>query len=263
MKSYKSLFFVGPVILILIGAIVGCNVTSMVANVGQNTESVMITLLSIIVTLGVAYSFFSIYKADSEIRNLYQKMNRLQNDFNLQAQKVASDLKRTNHIWLNLTKIDSEAAGKFNDKKYLLAIKNELESILFMLNNSEYLEEELTSSIGRKRANISNDILLLIDTITEFKLNKIGEKGYRDAHNSIIRLMECIRIHSEWSKISENEKIRYSFMFKTLDKILTQLTKREFPLPVTKDVEVRKRLSFYYKKYIEGNKSDEDNGYSK
>lgn len=75
--------------------------------------------------------------------------------------------------------------------------------------------------------------------------------------------MECIRIHSEWSKISENEKIRYSFMFKTLDKILTQLTKREFPLPVTKDVEVRKRLSFYYKKYIEGNKSDEDNGYSK
>ena len=118
----------------------------------------MITLLSIIVTLGVAYSFFSIYKADSEIRNLYQKMNRLQNDFNLQAQKVASDLKRTNHIWLNLTKIDSEAAGKFNDKKYLLAIKNELESILFMLNNREYLEEELTSSIGRKRANISNDI---------------------------------------------------------------------------------------------------------
>ena len=85
MKSYKSLFFVGPVILILIGAIVGCNVTSMVANVVQNTESVMITLLSIIVTLGVAYSFFSIYKADSEIRNLYQKMNRLQNDFNLQA----------------------------------------------------------------------------------------------------------------------------------------------------------------------------------
>ena len=50
-----------------------------------------------------------------------------------------------------------------------------------MLNNREYLEEELTSSIGRKRANISNDILLLIDTITEFKLNKIGEKGYRDA----------------------------------------------------------------------------------
>ena len=95
--------------------------------------------------------------------------------------------------------------------------------------------------------------MLLIDTRTEFKLNKIGEKGYRDAHNSIIRLMECIRIHSEWSKISENEKIRYSFMFKTLDKILTQLTKREFPLPVTKDVEVRKRLSFYYKKYIEGN----------
>lgn len=262
MKVPKFAIITSSTILSLIGTIIGVGIIYCASKGEGNAETNLITLLSIIITLDVAYSFISIYRAKSELQELNLRYLKIEYEFNKRTSETIFELKRLNNIWFNLIKLNSEAAGKFNDKKYLLAIKTELESIELILNNVNYLKEELINSIGNKRANIANDIQLFINTISESKFQKIGEKEFLDSHNSIIRLKDNIRIHKEWRNVSKFEQERYLFLFKTLDNLMTQLTIGKFPLPIASNKELQVRLSFYHKKYIEGYKSDENNGYT-
>ena len=202
-------------LIVIISIFVGVGIiVSLLPLPDQTPIGIMLTLISIVVTLGVAYSFQSIYRAAGDVNEVKREFEKLSEKYELLNQSVDSRIKKlsselssecretreqiilksnelsyqTNHLRLiqELDKLNSEANSKFWDRKFLLAIKKELESIEFLLNNVEYIHDELVSSIGRKRANIANDIVQFYTNISKSKFDKISNKEFADTHDTII-----------------------------------------------------------------------------
>lgn len=252
-----------------------------------NVIGLMLTLLSVIVTLGVAYSFYSIYRANTEVSEIKRDFEKLSNQFlslkvalqkdvndNYQDMKkycdTLEDKFRTKSDKLSedtaqlkaariFEKQNKEAEGKFRDGSYLLAIKVELEAIEYLLNNLNVLMHELVSSTGNKRANISRDICCFFENISEQEFNKMSD--FKDSYETIICKKENIIHSTGWSSISVYERERYTFLFDVISKLIQQLMLRKFPIPISKDNEVTMKL-YFYQTYLQGDKSDIDNGWA-
>ncbi len=274
-------------LIVIISIFVGVGiVVSLLPLPDQTPIGIMLTLISIVVTLGVAYSFYSIYRAGGDVNEIKREFEKLREKYETLNQSVDTRIKKLSselrsecretreqinlkskklsyqtthlHLMQELDKINSEANGKFWDRKFLLAIKKELESIEFLLNNVEYIHDELISSIGRKRANIANDIVQFYTNISKFKFDKISNKEFTDTHDTIICKKQNIVLSQKWNIVLEEERKRYDFLFKIISSLLKQLQIGSFPLEIEK--EDLARLEFYHKKFIEGAKSDIENG---
>lgn len=275
------------VLIVIISIFVGVGIiVSLLPLPDQTPIGIMLTLISIVVTLGVAYSFYSIYRAGGDVNEIKREFEKLREKYEIldrsvdtRIEKLSSELRsecretreqinlksnelsyQTTHLHLiqELDKLNSEANGKFWDRKFLLAIKKELESIEFLLNNNEYIHDELVSSIGRKRANIANDIVQFYTNISKPKFDKISNIEFTDTHDTIICKKQNIVLSPKWKIILEEERKRYDFLFKIISSLLKQLQIGSFPLEIEK--EDLARLEFYHKKFIEGAKSDIENG---
>lgn len=245
----------------------------------NNSIGIMMTLLSIIITIGVAYSFFSVYKANSEIIDLREQIRTLsamisaishdaENErknliamFNKRICEL-NDLYNCSVIKYTFQDKNMEANGQYRDKKYLIAIKDELETILYLLQNDKALANEFRGSIGKKRSNISNDIIKFTQNLTEFKFRKIGRKEYTNSVQTIFHFIHEIKHPSIWGKIPQFEQIRYQFLFETLTRCFEELAKGKFPLPIVSDKDIMSKLYFYHKRFIADDKDDIDNGYN-
>lgn len=275
------------VLIIIISIFVGVGIiVSLLPIPDQTPIGIMLTLISIIVTLGVAYSFYSIYRAAGDVNEIKRDFEKLREKYEALNQSVdtrienlSSELRsecretreqinlksnelsyQTTHLHLiqELDKLNTEANGKFRDRKFLLAIKKELESIEFLLNNVEYIQDELVSSIGRKRANIANDIVQFYTNISKSKFAKISNKEFADTHDTIICKKQNIVLSLKWEIVLEEERNRYDFLFSIISSLLKQLQIGVFPLEI--DKEDLAKLEFYHKKFIEGARSDIENG---
>lgn len=275
------------VLIVIISVFVGVGIIVSVLPLPDQTPiGIMLTLISIVVTLGVAYSFYSIYRAGGEVNEIKKEFEKLRDQYetlkhsvDIRIENLSSNIKsecketrdqinlkskelsyQTTHLHLiqELDKLNSEANGKFRDRKFLLAIKKELESIEFLLNNVEFIRDELISSIGRKRANIANDIVQFYTNISKTKFAKISDKEFADTHDTIICKKQNIVLSPKWEIVLEEEHKRYDFLFSIISLLLKQLQIGAFPLEI--DKEDLAKLEFYHKKFIEGAKSDIENG---
>lgn len=110
----------------------------------QTPIGIMLTLISIVVTLGVAYSFYSIYRAGGEVNEIKKEFEKFRERYETLNQSVDTRIKnlssklvsecretreqvnlkskelscQTTHLHLiqELDKLNSEANGKFRDK---------------------------------------------------------------------------------------------------------------------------------------------------
>ena len=270
-----------------------------------NVFGLMLTLLSIIITLGVAYSFYSVFKANSEVeelrrnfRDLSEKFSEVHTQLSLedaknfetisvfkaqiaeQAWKEKDDMQQKYEqlrdeliskssdlfedtisikIAQTFEKRNKEAEGKFRDKRFLIALKVELEAIEFLLNNLKYLSHELISSIGNKRSNIARDIDLFMSNITEKKFKKYSD--FTDTYETIICKKQNILTTPGWNSVSKCEQERYEYLFKVIQRLINELIVGSFPLPISSDNEVRIKLSFF-QTYLQGAKNDKENGWN-
>lgn len=220
---------------------------------------IMLTLISVIVTLGVAYSFFSIYKAQTEVSDIRKEFNRLSKKFQIMSSNLKMETERLKSIY-DFNNCSLEAEGKFRDRKFLIALKNGLAGTLFLLNHKKsFSDEEFESYIGNNRAKIAKYFLEFIETITAEKFAKIPKHEFTDSYNTIIRFAEDIRCSNNWKNINSHEQHRYTFLFDKLLNVLRELDKPEFLPPLNNDPESKAKISFYFRTYIISKNSDVDN----
>lgn len=267
----------------LIGVIVGIGITRL-TSMDKNDETNMITLLSIIVTLGVAYSFYSIYKVTNEFENLKRKTNNIQqqlrqessslrNDICKQREDLQRDIVSNTKLLgnraialarqLTLFRRDSWASSSYENRRFLLTIKQEIETLEFVLLNSEYLTGELLDdsneverSIGAKRALISNDILMSVRYLTNDKVAKFKKNEFNDSKDAIKRAIYSIQNPKLWTLINDSEKVRYSFLFNILHDFLRVIELKKLPFPLNDEDKLR--LIFYHDFISDGALSDEE-----
>lgn len=190
-------------------------------------EANIITLLSIIVTLGVAYSFYSIYNVTNEFESLKAKNKSTENKIedeskSLAERSIALDRK------IELYRLNSKADTDFRNRRFLRALKNEIEILQFILQNEKYLNgtllnstNEFRSSIGIKRSFIANNILKCMEHLTNDKVSKFKGKELSDTIESIHFAEHTIKYRDGlWSLIPKAEQERYSFLFKTVEQLL-------------------------------------------
>lgn len=274
----------------LLGVIIGIGITilSTLVNSEHSNESNMITLLSIIVTLGVAYSFYSIYRVTDEFFNLKRKTNFIQKELKAKTETLQNDIKAQHDTFENEIKNQSElsskqsyaldrkmvlhrkdlwAAKNYENRRFLQALKNEIETLLYVLENEEYLngkllksDNEVESSIGVKRSLIANDIYTCVKTLTLEKISKFKENEYEDSKKAIKKAIMLIRnTDSLWTLIHKNEQERYVFLFDLIFEFFRETDLKRIPFNL-QDEDVYK-LIFYSEGVYVGSQTDEELGY--
>jgi len=228
-------------------------------------ETNIITLLSIIVTLGVAYSFYSIYNVTNEFESLKAKNrsteNKIENESKSLAERsIALDRK------IELYRLNSKADTDFRNRKFLRALKNEIEILKFILQNEKYLNgtllnstNEFRSSIGIKRSFIANNILKCMAHLTNDKVYKFKGKELSDTIESIHFAVHTIKYReSLWSLIPKAEQERYSFLFNTVDQLLELIIRRELPYDKDINESLCYKLHYYHEGIINGEIEDNE-----
>ena len=268
-KQPKKLKFVYSrwflLIVGLLGAIIGVifvdftNIHLHTTDNKSDNMGSMMTLLSIIVTLGVAYSFYSIFQFSNEISSIKSETKRIRLSVHKKSKTLSFQSKCIN-CRLDLYKRNNGIGYEFQHRHFLLALKLELECILYILQNAEYLGDEVESSIGAKRSFVANDILTCIETITSNKVSKFSEGELNNSIHTIIATIEKIKFERNgnlWNLIHPNEQVRYKFMFQKITTLTDQIKMPQFILTLPKE-DIYK-LHFYHRGIWEGKKSDTEN----
>lgn len=250
--------------IVLSGAIIGVGLIHLFVSSNQSVDTNMITLLSIIVTLGVGYSFYSIYQVSHDFYRLKVKTKHIQSEIQKQSEKLNKQSYSLDRR-LELYKRNLAAENDFRNRKFLRALKKEVEIVVYVLKNSEHLtgkltksENEFISSIGIKRSFIANDILNCIRHLTLQKLSKFKEKEFRDTQETLFSAIHEIKYTNElWSLITCEEQKRYQFLFNVIQDLLNCIVSSQFPLRLEEDKIYK--LHFYHDGILEGHKSDNDN----
>lgn len=260
-------------LIILLGTIIGIGIICYLGITHDNhnktdvaAETNLITLLSIIVTLGVAYSFYSIYNVKNEFAEIQAKSRRIERKVNkasalLKQRSIALDRK------IELYRLNSSADTDYRNRKFLRALKNELEILKFILLNKEYLDgkllhstNEFQSSIGIKRSFIANNILKCIVTLTNEKIEKFKANEFSDIKESILCAIHEIKYnYGLWSLIPKAEQERYTFLFKVVEQLLDQIIKSELPFDIDANEVIFYKLHYYHEGIYEGEKPDDSN----
>lgn len=263
LSKYNRLL-IYSIIIVLCGTIMGIGIIVSVSSNNQ-IENNMITLLSIIVTLGVAYSFYSIYQVSHEFIKLKRKTGLIQREIKYQSERLnlqSYSLDRR----LELYRRNSDADTNFRNRKFLLALKKELEIVVFALKNAKHLTGELTgsgneflSTIGIKRSFIANDILCCVNNLTINKVAKFKEKEFPNTQEAIFNAIHEIKYTDNlWSLIDAEEQKRYIFLFDEIQHLINCIISNELPIFINSDIS--DKLHFYHKGILDGGKSDEENG---
>lgn len=271
-KTKSKIIFISSLCASLFGIIIGLGIANSITN-SSNVENNMITLLSIIVTLGVAYSFYSIYrvsnefdqlktKTDSIKRQLKKETSNLTNSIAVQT-KILSEQARAVDKRLELYRMTLNTANNFNNRRFLMVLKNELETLVFVLSNASYLSGELLdsaneveSSIGAKRAHLANDILICVQTLTNSKIEKFAVGEYDNTKKYITKAINEICNERLFSKIHINEQQRYLFLFNIIQKLLILIDGSLLPMSLSEKEIIK--LQFYNSGILDGSKSDFD-----
>lgn len=281
-SRYKRIVFCS-LCATLMGAILGIGITRLTSMSSCDITN-MITILSIIVGLGIAYSFFSIYRVTNEFEDLKRKtssiqrhqknesitlrtsINQLRDDLRIDISNNTSLLEKRSIALarqLELFRRDSWASTSYNNRRFLLTIKQEIETLEFVLINSEFLSGELLDSvneversIGVKRSLLANDILVVINSLTNEKVIKFKENEYNDSKSAIKRAINNIQKKEYWSLINKSEQKRYEFLFNLIHDFLRQVDLRKLPYQFIDDDELK--LIFYRDYIVDGTKSDQE-----
>lgn len=266
---------------IILGAILGIGIVLFVTKdqSSSNDESNMITLLSIIVTLGIAYSFYSVYRVSNEFEQIKEKTDHLNIQIEDGIKELNESIKQNdikNNEMAEKLKLKSDSVDKrlelyrrcmaaytnFNDRKYLLALKIEIETLAYALINYKYLsnelienKNELESVIGSKRSLISNDLLKCIEHLTNEKVVKFPDNEYEDSKNAIFGAVDIIKKEEYFKRINYAESERYIYIFNLIYRLFSTIDKIELPFKI--EEEDRLRLIFYSKGIIVGSKTDD------
>lgn len=266
LSKYNCLL-IYSITIVLCGTIIGVGIVESITSRGK-VENNMITLLSIIVTLGVAYSFYSIYQVSHEFNKLKKKTKLIQHEIKYQSERLnlqSYSLDRR----LELYKRNSDANTNFRNRKFLLAIKKELEIVVFVLKNKNHLTGELTgteneflSTIGIKRSFIAHDLLCCIINLTTNKVEKFRKNEFPDSQEAISNAIHEIKYTDNfWSLIDEEEQKRYLFLFDVIQHVIHCIIRNE--MPIILDSHIIDKLHFYHKGILDGGKSEGDNGMEK
>lgn len=251
---------------------------------GPIQDSIMGTLLaimSLIIMLGVAFSFVSIFDAKEDIKSIESKVNRLHELFtrsNRHLEKEKKDLynrisssenklqkevdiklknneERLDEMLVSneLATMDMSAASSYNSCRYLQAIMQELEVLDYIFSNYNRCRKKVTSYVGLKRGTISNDIksFLYHTALNGFP---IFDKGELDNIMQVtLGKIGNICKSKNFGAIEPNEIFRYDLLFKTVQRILIGLVKKD----ITFDVDYSTYRTFYiYSKLTIGSNPD-------
>lgn len=226
---------------------------------------ILLSVLAIIVALGVAHSFISVYTAKDELGKLNALVEHIQKELSKKIDKVNKDLEdRTSMLEeksnaLFLLRQEHELEGKadnyYKSEKYIQAIKTELEFIELILNNRRLCGDDFIKHVGFKRSNIANDLLQCTKLLDKKERYCFDEGEFEDIARTISRLECAILKTDNVYYFPQAEFDRYVFLFKRIKYILGQIYKEYFPVAFNK-AEIEKLV--LYTKILDGNKSDEE-----
>nr|DAM61248.1 MAG TPA: SMODS and SLOG-associating 2TM effector domain family 4 [Caudoviricetes sp.] len=224
-----------------------------------NSESligIMLAMLAIIIALSAAYSFYSIYNADTEMRNLKLDFEKLSTD----VEQAITDLNNVRNRYDTLRVLEdfsTAATDAFNNKHYFRALKAEIDYVALILRNYQYCTDIFESKTGEKRANIANDMLHIYGKGIRTHLEVLGEGEFRLIRDVIIRLSEDIVQSSNFYRLHAYEQKRYRFLFEELENLMNAADKNDCEYKnVTSEDNIKKLI--IYSNLWDNKKKDEE-----
>lgn len=225
-------------------------------------DSIMGTLLaimSLIIMLGVAFSFVSIFDAKEDIQRLTDLVNQ-NRDTKQQVNDILKELKENkldSKIALakcEIYSLDIAATSFYHDCKYLQAIKKEFEVLGYIIRNQDYCEAISVSYWGMKRYAISNDIRMLMQQIAGSGFPKFALGELDDIMATVFGIISNLESCKEFSRICQGEEKRYQSLVYWTKNIISNLIRGELDFPI--NFEAYKKL-YIYTKICDGHGNDE------
>lgn len=203
----------------------------------ESIVGIMLAIMSIIIMLGVAFSFVSIFDAKDDIQRLTDLVNESRNTKE-QVESMLDELRQNTlscKIALascEIIPLDTAATSFYNERRFLQAIKKEFEVIDYISRNSEYCEKLSESYWGMKRYAISNDILMLIKSITEDGMPKFDFGEFDDIMSVITGKIDNLYSCKTFKLISQGEHERYYNLMYWVKSILTNLNRSKLDFAI-------------------------------
>lgn len=232
--------FVGSFLIIII--LLGLSCFAFVKPEHSDTirESIMgilLAIMSLIIMLGVAFSFVSIFDAKDDIQRLTDLVNQ-NRDTKDQVEKLfkkLNDNKRDSKIALakcEIYSLDMAASGFYYEKRYLQAIKKEFEVIDYIIRNYDYCEEISTSYWGMKRYAISNDIRKLLLNIITNGMPTFALGEFDDIMATIYGKISNFQSCKKFGDICQGENERYQSLMYWIKSILSNLDRQQLDFAI-------------------------------
>lgn len=228
---------------------------------GPIQDSIMGTLLaimSLIIMLGVAFSFVSIFDAKEDIQRLTDLVNQ-NRDTKQQVKDMLEELKENKlNSKIALAKceiysLDMAATSFYHERNYPQAIKKEYEVLGYIIRNQDDCEAISVSYWGMKRYAISNDIRMFLLMIADMGFPKFALGELDDIMATIFGIISNLESCKDFSKICQGEADRYNSLMYWTKNIISNLNRGELDFPI--DYEAYKKLYIYTKIY-NGHKDD-------
>jgi len=210
---------------------------------------VLIAALGVIITLSIAYSFFSIWKSERRFDRLEKKID----NFSEQIRELDKRI-RKNQVHVDLVRKDGEIARLNSSKNLLQILKAEFEYVADLCNNYDLLRDEFQGRIGWMRSVIAHDLLNAFDNFSNADLQALMPDGLSDVDATIGGMWHIIRTSKDYSFVQEYEKDVFKEFYQIYQELSRQIKivsvnpEANRPIHLSVNEDVRNKLQWYSNK---------------
>lgn len=189
----------------------------------------MISMLSIIITLSIAYNFYNIWRSDNRIKEIENRIKKFKNKVNKQVKDLEYQITK-NELSTELIRMDSNVTNDYRTNNWLLGLKHEFEILAFLCKNYEYFKDDFQGKIGMKRSSVSSILLSIHETFDSTTLEKYNHETIKDCIRTVGRMWDIINFSNNYAMVRTYEGNIFEELSLIADTLFRQIENKDFPL---------------------------------